>query len=137
MKTCTKCLLPKEDNEFNWRSKSKGIRQWYCRACQNKSSSNHYKNNSLSYKGRSIVRRNKLRDNFTQWMKDKSCVDCGEPDPIVLECDHVRGTKKFGISKMFRVCSSWEVILEELSKCEVRCANCHRRRTAKQFSWKK
>jgi len=32
---------------------------------------------------------------------------------------------------------SWKYILKEIEKCEVRCANCHRRRTAQQLGWHK
>jgi hypothetical protein len=32
---------------------------------------------------------------------------------------------------------SWTSILAEINKCEIRCANCHRRRTALQFGWPK
>ena len=31
----------------------------------------------------------------------------------------------------------WSSIEEEIAKCEVRCANCHRQRTALQFGWPK
>lgn len=71
--------------------------------------------------------REENQQKLTEYLSDKCCVDCGEADPIVLEFDHVRGTKKQAISRM-RCHSSWETLLEELAKCEVRCANCHRRR---------
>jgi hypothetical protein len=41
------------------------------------------------------------------------------------------------VTLLVRGAYSWKAIEEEISKCEVRCANCHRRRTAKQFNWKR
>jgi hypothetical protein len=57
-------------------------------------------------------------------------VDCGETDALVLEFDHV-GSKNFGISAGIRN-RSWESLLEEMSRCDVVCGNCHRRRTAQR-----
>jgi hypothetical protein len=54
--------------------------------------------------------------------------NCGETDPIVLEFDHLRD-KKFNIGKAWRG-HEWQSVLDEIAKCEVVCANCHRRRTA-------
>ena len=52
-------------------------------------------------------------------------------DPEILEFDH-RGNKVASVARL-----AWsEVALEKLSaemaKCEVRCVNCHRRRTAQE-----
>ncbi|MEP6776667.1 MAG: hypothetical protein ABJA50_13820, partial [Chloroflexota bacterium] len=66
------------------------------------------------------------------------CVDCGESDTIVLEFDHVTGEKKFNIADVTRSGRNWQSIMEEIQKCEVRCANCHRRATAKRGgNWNK
>lgn len=69
-------------------------------------------------------------------MKSNPCVDCGENDILVLEFDHVRGEKKFNISTRIATSTRWETIKSEIDKCEVRCANCHRRKTAKTLNWK-
>ncbi len=66
-----------------------------------------------------------------RYLSDHKCIDCGEKDPIVLEFDHIRD-KTFTISSIGRDRTLGEV-KKEIEKCEVRCANCHRRKTARQF----
>lgn len=65
------------------------------------------------------------------FFRSHPCVDCGEGDPVVLDFDHVRGTKSANISCLLGKSSS-RAILAEIEKCDVRCANCHRRKTAKE-----
>lgn len=70
------------------------------------------------------------------YFSENPCVDCGETNPIVLEFDHRdREEKKYNISEMIAKGSSIKSIKEEINKCDVRCANCHKIRTAKQFNW--
>ena|SRR3989338_8552174 len=69
----------------------------------------------------------KVRKMLFQYLSVRKCLDCGENDPIVLEFDHNdRGTKFKQISQMLSGHYSWKSVLEEIGKCEVRCANCHR-----------
>lgn len=66
------------------------------------------------------------------YLQSHPCVDCGETDHVVLDFDHVRGEKRKPISRMVASTYSLEVLKKEIEKCEVRCANCHRRVTAKR-----
>jgi hypothetical protein len=67
-----------------------------------------------------------------EYLLSHPCVDCGESDPLVLEFDH-RSGKRAAISDLMRNHASWQVISAEIAKCDVRCANCHKRRTAQIF----
>jgi hypothetical protein len=58
-----------------------------------------------------------------------ACIDCGESDSLVLEFDHV-GTKRENVSRLAWSGSSLATIDAEIAKCEIRCANCHRRVTS-------
>lgn len=60
------------------------------------------------------------------------CCDCGEKDIIVLEFDHVRGEKVEVLSILISAPCGIQKLTEELKKCDVVCANCHRRRTAQR-----
>lgn len=65
-------------------------------------------------------------------------MDCGEDDPVVLQLDHVRGIKTATINYLLNGARSFERLVVEVAKCEVVCANCHFRRTAKRHGnwWK-
>ena len=65
-------------------------------------------------------------------MKDgQPCTDCRQPFPYyILDFDHRPGVdKRFEIAKVKRGNYKWETILQEIAKCDLVCANCHRRRT--------
>ena len=73
--------------------------------------------------------------NFTlmiEYLREHPCCDCGEEDPVVLDFDHLPGRgKRFEIARAVNASTrAWSTILQEIAKCEVVCANCHRRRTA-------
>jgi hypothetical protein len=69
-----------------------------------------------------------------EYLSVHPCVDCGESDPVVLEFDHRDATTKFrAVAQMIEARYAWSTILEEIEKCDVRCANCHRRKTSRQF----
>lgn len=63
------------------------------------------------------------------------CVDCGEKNPIVLEFDHKKD-KVDCVGEIARRNGSLKAVKDEIAKCEVRCANCHRIKTAQSNgSW--
>ena len=63
-----------------------------------------------------------------------ACVDCGTADPLVLQFDHVK-LKTKDIASLVRSGCNPQRLVTELENCEVRCANCHRRRTATEGCW--
>lgn len=71
------------------------------------------------------------------YLKKNPC-SCGELDPIVLEFDHNNPLDKIkSVSKLANSPVSLEIVKKEINKCTVRCANCHRRKTAKSYQWYK
>lgn len=59
------------------------------------------------------------------------CAECGENRPDCLDFDHQDPTEKsYTISRMLNY--NRRRIMEEIKKCVVLCANCHRIRTAQQ-----
>lgn len=63
------------------------------------------------------------------------CVDCGyDKHPVALEFDHIPGTIKLNnVASLVR--GGLKKLFEEIDKCEVVCANCHRIRTTERDEW--
>jgi 5-methylcytosine-specific restriction endonuclease McrA len=71
-----------------------------------------------------------------EYLSDKACLHCGESDPIVLEFNHIDpASKRNTVSDMVRKGISIATLMAEIEKCEILCANCHRRHTTKQFGY--
>ena len=137
-KKCTLCKEGKELSEFNKNKGKKDGLNNICRVCSQKKSKAYYTSNTEKHKN-ATLQRSKLqilnnRKKLFDFYKSNPCVDCNESDPMVLECDH-RSDKKFEVSKLVGNGYSWDTIQKEIDKCDVRCANCHRRKTAIQFGW--
>ncbi len=60
------------------------------------------------------------------------CSDCGLDDIRLLEFDHVSG-KTANVTVLAREGCSLARLQDEIRRCEVRCPNCHRRRTIQQI----
>ena len=129
---CIRCGVDKPDADFAWRDKTRGRRFAHCRACQSKYSRKHYEQNRAKYIAKASARKRRLADEnrarMLEFLAENQCVDCGESDLVVLEFDHLRD-KTFEISQVLRD-REWSVIIEKIAKCDVVCANCHRRRTS-------
>lgn len=76
-----------------------------------------------------------VRSIYVTYMADKFCIDCGESDFVVLVHDHVTGEKRGGVQELINRGNKWEAVLEEIAKCEIRCCNCHIRKTATRGNW--
>lgn len=134
-KYCGKCNELKSVEYFHRRGKGY---QSVCKSCRKSIDAELYKSHPQEVKDRIQSRKRERatinRINVANYLKSNPCVDCGEKDIIVLEFDHIRD-KKYNVSEMINTSLSWKTIKNEIDKCEVRCANCHRRKTAIQQGW--
>ena len=91
--------------------------KWHCRGCADEHNGRVRKHH---HKGRHILDAIKV---------EAGCVDCGyNADPRALDFDHKdTSDKTFNLAKGQKY--SMAVMMAEVAKCDVRCANCHRIKT--------
>jgi hypothetical protein len=140
MPTCFTCKENKSTDSFAMRNKATGKRHSVCRLCQKEYRRNHYLANRKKYiekaktKHLSNVIRNK--EHIAQHLRDNPCVDCGEKDIEVLQFDHIKPLNGPGGRIGNFISYSLKRLQEEMKKCDVRCANCHVRRSRRMQGWK-
>jgi 5-methylcytosine-specific restriction endonuclease McrA len=132
------CTLCKQEKAIECFAHKRNSYQARCKDCFNLYTRAHYQKNKDSYKEKAIIHNSKYRLRNLQYIVDffklHPCIDCGETDPIVLEFDHQRD-KLYCVSEMHT--HSFDSLKKEIAKCEVRCRNCHKRKTAKDYDYYK
>lgn len=126
-KRCSTCGETKALEDFNRLARAADGRQYSCRDCNRR----YHQENKERHNAQIHARSRRVRAEIAEWVRrylvEHPCVDCGEPDPVVLEFDHLRD-KVRNVSAAIS-CGSLRNVESEIAKCEVVCANCHRRRT--------
>lgn len=136
---CTGCKQDYPIDFYAWKSKKKNIRHRRCKNCTRAATKQHFLLHREKYdsRARTAWKRRQIenRQKLYAYLAQHPCITCGESDLIVLQLDHRDPLVKFKeVSVMLRT-YGWKAIQKEIDKCDVLCANCHARRTAKQFNW--
>jgi 5-methylcytosine-specific restriction endonuclease McrA len=139
MKKCNSCGELKNEDEFNWRYKALGIRHPTCKECQKGFRRNWYEGSAKekhkeNVHARKRIVREEAREFVYQYLSEHPCSQCGESDPVALEFHHVEG-KDRAVSELVAGGYSVDRIKQELARCIVLCATCHRKVTAKELGW--
>lgn len=137
-KRCTRCQQEVAREQFRPnRHKPSGLDDM-CGLCRKAYNVAYYQRTKDRHNPGRAARRKKMRDETVQrlieYLSAHPCVDCGETDIVVLQFDHQRD-KESDVAKLVRRGYAWDRVLAEIEKCQVVCANDHRRRTAKAFGW--
>ena len=133
MKTCTICGIEKPFDQYTKKSRNKDGLMAMCRDCSLPRRRDQYKENPEQQRQGVYNRRAVVTERVMEIKINTPCFDCGKYYPsYVMDFDHVRGTKKSGVSSLVSINAPWEEIQEEIDKCELVCANCHRERTFKR-----
>lgn len=135
VKTCTACSSEKALGEFS----RKGAKlQSRCKSCQSAYHRLYYQRNKSRFIGKNRRNKNRQRKRLRAILlevKQRPCQDCsGIFHPWVMELDHREGTKKeAAVANLVSKGCTDARLLEEMKKCDVVCANCHRMRTHRRM----
>lgn len=111
-KICTKCHKELPITDFNWRNKEKGTRRSECKYCHSAYMKQKYQE----------------KKNIIQELKSKcACAKCGDTRGYVLDYHHLNPKQKDNtVARLTSNNSNLDKTFEEIEKCIVLCANCHR-----------
>jgi len=146
-KKCTHCKTEKPIDAFHKSCVGKQGRWPQCKECRVSYSRKYYEKNKQrikkQIKKRNLRKRKELQNWLDKYLGPRACVDCGETDKRVLEFDHIDPKTKYrtakgnsrGVSELVFYSYSLDTIKREIEKCEIRCCNCHRKKTIKDLGW--
>src|SRR5690349_9880870 len=94
MKKCDHCKQWKEDEEFNWRYKTLGLRHNTCRECKHGFDKKYFngpakERHLAQVRDRKQAARETAREYLLNYLAIHPCSQCGETDVRVLEFHHI------------------------------------------------
>ena len=141
IKICHKCGKRKFLESFYLRKTGSRTGQHYekCKQCMKLRGRTYYHTNRKRQLSLALLRKAKYRliiKNYFIKYKNKSCQDCGQKYPdYVMDFDHRdRKAKIMSVSRMVAGGWSFDKIQQEIEKCDLVCANCHRIRTYGKYA---
>jgi hypothetical protein len=133
MRRCSVCKRRFPDDEFPLRKKGGTRRQPYCKQCKAAYQRRWYEQHRERHLAAVLAnKRERRKRNYALINAAKSvpCADCGRTySPYVMDFDHAHGAKTANISELARAAAPLAVLVAEIAKCDIVCANCHRERT--------
>lgn len=137
-KICSACKQSKCSLDFPKDLKTKDGFRYQCKSCAYTAKKKKYHNDPDEAK-KNLLRNYKTRKRnrifIYNYLTKSSCIDCGDSRWQVLDFDHVRGNKINNIADLVHAGVSIKKLEDEIAKCEVRCANCHRIKTSNQLGF--
>jgi len=124
IKECSKCKQPKDISLFVKDKRCKDGATKVCLECRTIYNRDRYKNNREQYLNKHYENKERIKENLGG---KYNCNDCEYTYKTSAPYDihHIDSkTKDRGISQM--ITYSWTKIQEELDKCVLLCACCHR-----------
>jgi len=156
LKKCSQCKEESPRNNFPRHSSYKDGYYAYCKKCRNEKQKQWRKDNPEQWKISQEKSQKRYKENnpdkvkemskqsyknnkalkivyLQKYLKEHPCIDCGNKDLRVLEFDHCYGKKTNNISRLTYSTYTLNALQEEILKCEVRCANCHKIKTISEL----
>lgn len=131
MKICGKCKIEKSFSEFSIKTRKSGKIEYQasCKKCQKIYKDNHYRENKDKYLFDNTKRKKENRQFYLNFKKTLICSLCPENFPECLDFHHTNKKDKLYKSGVYRTLmhKGKKAFLEEVSKCQVLCSNCHRK----------
>jgi len=127
-KQCGKCKIeyPNTSKFFAKKSILTGKLESTCKSCRKISRKAHYLNNTEKSKEQDRERKNKTREWFYDIKSKLKCEVCSESRHWVLDFHHRNPEEKENSISFLMQANRKTKLLEEIKKCSVLCANCHR-----------
>ena len=96
---------------------------------QAESSRKHYIKNRAARIADKKARKRRNQVFVQEYKRSRSCVRCGESEPCCLDFHHIDPSLKVdAVPEMVNRGFGIARIVEEIAKCIILCANCHRKK---------